>query len=270
MRKRLLSGMLFFCLLPTPSFAGAWLQKEDKGLVVMNTVYYSAGHYFDNKGEKRAQPLFTKQELNPYIEYGYSERWTFGTNLSFERNHSANSPTSPEQTSWGMGDSEFFARTPIYEGHGFMVSFEPQIKLPSPTPQKASNNIGSKHVDFGPSIGIGRGFDFAGYHHYINLDSSYRHRSGNPGDQIRFGATAGIQVAERIELLPQFFLTYRTSSNNTGFSQSSGDDYNLSKIQFSTLYHFDDFSVQAGAFSNIAGVNTGDGYGGMLALWRRF
>lgn len=55
------------------------------------------------------------------------------------------------------------------------------------------------------------------------------------------------------------------------FTQSSGDDFDLMKLQLSAVYKVNPhLSIQLGAFSHVDGNNVGAGDGALVAVWKRF
>jgi len=195
---------------------------------------------------------------------------TAGANLSLQRAHQYGSATGASQTSWGLGDSEFFLRKRLWQQGGLVVSAEPMVKLPSPESSDTLPKLGGSSPDAGLGLSAGYGFNAYGFSHFADIDTQYRHRFGTPKDQINIAGTLGIGVAPQWTIMPQAFLTYRTVTPTAAvFTNSSSDDYNLVKLQLSAVYKAtDDISLQFGGFSDIAGKNTGGGGGALFAVWK--
>src|SRR5690606_25548600 len=118
---------------------------------------------------------------------------------------------------------------------------EPLVKLPSPESGNDLPVIGGRHADAGLGISAGYGFSAYGRNHFTNLDAGYRYRFGQPENQMRYAGTLGVSLSDRWMVMPQLFLTYRTDSPGMAtFTQSSGDDFNLVKLQLSALYKVND------------------------------
>lgn len=251
--------------------AGAWLQPEGRGQIILNGYYYTADEFFNNQGQRRSQPDYVKYELNPYLEYGLTDTLTVGTNLSLQR-AAQDIATGGQNTNFSLGDSEFFLRAPLWQEGNWMVSASPMIKLPSPESSNSVPKIGGTHPDAGLGISAGYGFGEGNSHHFANLDTMYRYRFGDPKDQINIAATLGWDLSPEWVLMPQIFLTYRVKSPQAAtFTQSSGDDYNLVKLQLSAVYRWDaSTSLQFGGFGDVDGKNTGVGRGTLFSLWRKF
>ncbi len=263
---------LTFCIIPSFSYAGGWVQDAGKGLFVQNISYYSTNKYFDNSGNKQRINRYHKYELNPYIEYGLSSDWTIGANIFLQRTSQRNSVTTKNQTNWGIGDSEFFARRKLWQKDGFAFSVEPMVKLPSLEKKSEQPQIGSRYFDSGLTFSGGYSFKAWQLDHFINLDAGYRHRFGTPHDQLKFTATAGLSVTKQASIITQVFTTSRINeASQPSFTQSSADDYDLTKLQISAMYKMDDkLSFQAGAFTHIDGRNVGSGSGATLSANKAF
>ncbi len=263
---------LFICFISGLAYAGAWTQQTGKWLTISNFSYYSTNKYFDNSGKQKPLASYKKFEINPYIEYGLRDDVTVGANLFFQQASQYNGVIGTDNNNIGIGDSEFFTRFRLWQKDGAVFSIEPMVKLPSLESSSEQPQIGSRNFDTGLTFSAGYGFKKWDLDHFINLDAGYRHRFGMPSDQLKINATAGLSVSKNTMLLTQVFNTARLAShNNAIFTQSSGDDYDLTKLQISAIYKIDDkLSLQAGAFSNIAGKNSGGGDGMIFAINKSF
>lgn len=255
-----------FFLFPDFSYAGAWTRESGRGLFVQNFSYYSTNKYFYNSGKKQQINSYRKYELNPYLEYGVRNWLTVGVNLFAER------ASQNRETNWGIGDSEFFARARLWKQSNFVFSAEPMIKLPSLSEKTDTPKIGNNNLDTGLTLSAGYSFKYLELDHFINIDGGYRHRLGKPNDQLKFSATAGMSVTKKSKILAQIFQTEQVNNkNNVTFTQSSSDDYDLTKLQISGIYEiYDRISLQLGVFTNAAGRNTGSGDGGLIAISKEF
>jgi protein XagA len=274
MPARSIKRALLFLIWMTPALpahAGAWLQPQGHGQLILNNFFYRSDHLYTNQGQRQRQPAYQKYELNPYFEYGLTQDWTVGANLSIQavqQNISGGGSISNRN----IGDSEFFARTSLWKNGGFIISAMPLIKLPSPESASNTPKIGSTKPDAGLGFSAGYGFNMNGRNHIIDVGALYRYRFGAPKDRLDISATLGYTLSERWVLLPQAFFTYRLDNPAIAtFTQSSSDDYNLTKLQLSAVYKLNArTSLQAGLFGDVAGRNTGIGKGVVLSMWRQF
>src|SRR5690606_35010133 len=117
--------------------------------------YYSTDQLWNNAGNKTPQAQYSNYIVNPYLEYGLADGITVGANLLFMR---AQQDLVPEQSNWGMGDSEFFVRGRLWQHGGLVIPAEPMVKLPSPESSRDLPVIGSRHPDAG--LGLAAGYVF--------------------------------------------------------------------------------------------------------------
>jgi hypothetical protein len=261
----------FLCLIASAVYAGAWTRQAGSGLYIQNASYYFTNKFFDNSGNKKTFSGYGKYELNPYLEYGLSDRLTIGSNIFLQR-VSQTTNNINNQTNWGIGDSEFFSRLRLWQKNGFIVSAEPMVKLPSLVREAAMPQIGNRNFDAAITLSGGYGYKAWQLNHFVNIDIGYNHRFGSPHDQVKFSGTAGFSVSENWMVIAQVFNTSRFGTNIAPtFTESSADDYNLTKLQISAIYKIDSkLSLQTGIFSNIAGRNSGAGNGVVLAVLKTF
>lgn len=275
---RVRKTLLLFCFvlllaIPDMALAGGWTQKYGAGLYIQNISYYRSSHYFDSAGKKqKLLGNYNKYDVNPYFEYGARDWLTLGANLSLQKLEQKVTSGSVAQVNYGVGDSEFFARTRLWHGNGFSFAAEPMIKIPSLRSAAATPQIGSKNYDAGLTISGGYCLKAFELYHFANVDLGYRKRFGQPKDQAKLAATIGISLSPRVVLMPQAFVTSRLGTpRNATLTQSSGDDYNLSELRLSVVYKFDEkLAVQVGGFRNVAGKNVGSGNGVLLSLQKSF
>lgn len=255
-------------LLASQAFAGAWVQPKGKGQVIVGASLYSVDNYYTTAGHKRSQPNYRKWESQPYAEYGVSEWFTLAGNISTQQVEQGS------KSNTGIGDTELYARMRLWDEGGFAASLAPMIKLPALDNRNDRPVIGSDDADIGGVAALGYSFALLGQKHFVNLDTGFRYRFGEPRNQLRLELTAGIGITDRVRLLPQIFATRKLSEQNKAlvfYTQSAGDDYDDYQFQLSTLYKLNEsLSLQVGAFVHAHGKNAGKGDGVVFAVWRSF
>lgn len=272
---RILSTALAFSLslhaTTSNAHAAGWTQPKGSLQTITSLRYYTTDSYYDNSGNSRSQPRYTKYELNPYAEYGLTDSITLGFN-GFVDIVTQNTPNSVRDSNYSLSDTELFARVRLYQSNDWVFSLQPLLKLPSVTRYNTSPRAGSKYTDAELSGQFGTHFDWFGKSHFTTLSVGYRHRFDFPKDQFKADWTTGFNLNERWQLTPHLTYTGRIGAkSNTGFTQSGQDDYNLLSLQISAKYALDErTAVELGAFSHSDGDNTGAGGGVILAWWKRF
>lgn len=255
-------------LFPAPSAqAGAWTQEKGKLQVITTALRYSTDTRFTNGGKRRPQRNYSKQELNPYFEYGFRDDLTLGGSLFLDK------VDDGRRKRTSLGDSEVFLRKRVLRTQRYVLSVQPELKLPNP--QATSSHtpaIGSKGVGYGVRLLGGASFEAFARPHYAELSAGYRRRTGAPEDQLLLDATLGLRVSDRVTVLPQLSQTLRVRAPAAApFTLSTRDDYNLTKLQLSGVYQFDNGrAMQVGAFRHLMGNNTAAGSGVLVAYWTQF
>lgn len=262
--------------MPLPTYAEAWTQEKGRTQIITQATFYRTDTFFDINGNEFSQEPLLKFEINPYIEYGFTDATTLGLNIAAQYITSSSEPQpvgSPLQTQdFYGGVTELFVRQRLWHDNNAVVSVQPLVKLPSyyVTDDLTEDEFSSWDAKL--SIQGGINFKAAGYDHYVSADAGYRHRFGDPADQASFDITLGTHLTSQWMILTQLFNTFAINApDNPIFTGLGEDDYTLNKLQLSALYRFNErYAVQVGGFSHLHSENTGGGGGGLLALWISF
>ena len=268
-----LSLPIFVIAIASPLFAHAagWTQAEGDIQTITTARYYTTNEFFNNDGDRRNQPRYTKYEINPYIEYGLTDSLTLGFN-AFADYVTQNPPALARDSNIMLSDVEVFGRFRIAQGADWVFSLQPLIKFPSLYEYDNAPRSGSEFWDAEISAQAGKNFTWWNRTHFTTFTAGYRHRFETPKDQFKLEWTTGLRLDDRWQITPQISYTGRVDSvSNPTFTQSGQDDYNLLKLQLGALYALSEtVSVEAGGFLHSQGENTGSGGGVMLAIWKKF
>lgn len=260
--------------LASAALAGAWTKPEGKGEVIVTSLYFSSGGFWDNGAHHSAQPRFEKIELNPYLEYGYSDEITLGGNLFLHAlSQDSRAGSTAAEHNFGLGNSEFFARYQLYQSPQSVVSLQPLISLPSAYEQSAAPRSGSDSFDGELSLLGGHNFALFGQSHYGEARIGYRHRlDSDLHDQLRIDAKLGLRLNENWEMIPAAYGVFAlASAPNPTFTEDGQQDYDLVKLEAMLRYNLSEQSyLQGGGFAHLYGRNVGDGSGFMLSFGRHF
>lgn len=265
----LLRILLCFMFLATPHqcLAGAWLQPESQGYASLNGTYYRSDQFWDERGQSRTQPTFSKFELNPYAEYGISDETTIGANLFVQQ------LTQGRRDNWALSDSEFFTRHHLFDYENATFSLQPLIKLPSLHARDMLPKGGSDSFDAELAALAGYGFECLGKHHYADASIAYRYRFDDAlGDQLKARVALGISITDSIQFLPAINYTHSLASPTTSaFNESGQTNYHLLKAEAALAYTLPTgHIIQLGFFSHLHGRNAGAGEGLILGIAQRF
>lgn len=255
---------------PALAHAGAWTQQRGHLQSISTLTFSKTSGYFDWRGAAHPQAPYYNQELSHYLEYGLRDDLTLGGKLRFLQIHQ-NSGTSQNHSS-NLGDTSLFLRKRLWQGEKDVWSMQPQLLLPSPDHADDTPKIGSDHPAYGLTLSYGRNFQAFSRKHYTSLNAGGIHRAGPAHDQWILEASAGLSLAEHWTLIPELFLTHSAAPLREGrYSQSSADDYHLSKLQLAVQYEWPEYGkVQLGAFADITGSNAGQSRALLLSYIRDF
>jgi len=94
----------------------------------------------------------------------------------------------------------------------------------------------------------------------------YRHRFGDPPDEVRFNFTAGMELRERTQTFVQSFNAVSIGDADEPFGETL-----KYKIAVSSVYHLSDrWSVQVGGIATAYGKNVLREQGFFAGLWAKF
>ncbi len=265
MRLGLLAFLLLFAA-STPAYAGAWVQPVGSGLFIAQASYYSTDTYFDTQGDEQAQPRFSKYELQPYAEYGVHDWLTIGSSAYLQR------VSQSKQTNFGIADPEFFARMRLYQDDVQVVSIQPLMKFASSFTENNAVRGGSKSTDIELSALYGRNLNLISPRDYADVRIGYRQRDRGLSPQWRGDIAVGLGVTDSLQIVPALRTVVSTNlTDATTFTEGGDIDYNVLKVEVTGIYHLSATQwVQAGFFSHVAGIQTGNGYGATLGFAQRF
>jgi hypothetical protein len=251
--------------------ANPWLQKPGHGIAILAYTQYETSHYFSANGDRTSQPRFAKRELNPYIEYGWSDDWTLGGSLFLQHLEQVDA-SGTTQENWGLGNSELFARRHLWSGDKASFSADALLALPATYEIDAEPRAGRNDYDIAFALNGGTGYHLLGRDHFAAVRAMYRHRLGLLQDQVQLEARTGFSVGDDWMIMPELLWTLPVQGVSAVTRSVAGqNDYRLLKGQLSAVYALDEHNrLQAGLFRHLDGADTGGGGGVLLSVWRNF
>lgn len=262
-------------LAAVPADAGPWLQKRGHGLVIAGWRDYRASERFSPSGSR--QPLgpggiFRSRAAHVWTEVGLTDRWTgilSGTvqSLRYQDAGYQSSAVAP-------GDLEAGLRRGLrVADSGWQVSAQMLLKAPAYS-QRVEPRPGNGQADLEGSLLAGRSFPVASRWGFLSLEGGYRKRWGQPADQFRGEAAAGIHWNQRLTLTAQSFAIRRAGALPTaggGRNPMIEPVFDLYKVQLSAVVRVaPGWSLQTGYGLDVAGRNIGRGRQWMVAVWKTF
>lgn len=237
--------------------AGPWSQPKGQGQIILKYEAMEADRGFDMDGALADLPADRRDTvLGVFAEYGLTDRLT----LQFKGD-------------WQSGEDAFVD----YDGRG---PVEVGLTWQAWRDDRTAVSLYAGYADGGegrnagyapPGVGdsdwevrasFGRSFSGSGRlgHSgtFVDLQAARRMRAGLP-DETRIEATAGVHLGEDWMALAQGF-----------GGQADGGGPRWLSLEASLVRNFGDWSVQAGWRQAVAGRETPEAAGPMVAVWRRF
>ena len=271
-RVGLVAGVLF-CI-STQGFAGAWNQDVGHGQLIFTSSFFQTSSQFDANGATQhfgGDGKFRQFNLNPYFEYGLTQRNTLVMNANAPFLKFSNDFGS--ETSAGIGDMEVALKRRFNNVESaWALSGQITVSFPAygadrnPAPGNHQEDVETRFL-------LGRGLMIAHHKMFWDAETAYRYRSGAPTDQIRADITGGFDITPRFMAMAQFF-AIKGLRNGDLFSTTNPNaqsDFDLYKSQLSLVAKVSHtLRLQAGWCDAFSGRNTGRGHTAILAVWKTF
>ena len=228
--------------------AAAWTQPEGQGLFIGTMTLKDLSQTYTESGRRASGPSNTVLEFSPYIAYGITP-WLTGIvqpRLQLGWGNQA--------TQGGLDSTDVGARARLWSDDHAALSVQGLLRLPATQSRFGDTGLGGDwRIIYGRNVSFGQTPGFfvteAGYRHYTDRLNEWR------GD-----LTVGVRPSERWTLLAQSFNLVQDGASGW-----------QSKLQLSAVREIaPGWSIQAGAYTTVAGRNYDAETGGIVALWRRF
>ncbi|AMU97318.1 hypothetical protein [Xanthomonas citri] len=304
----LASALALGCVLaaaPGAALAGAWTQPQGDTLVIVKALHsdgrgwfddshhrttFGDGQQFDGNGRSR------QDQLNVYVEHGLTEKLSFIGNFYFSdvgfSNHDAVNGRQ-QTTTTGFADQEIGLRyaLPSAQNDVWRSAVQALVSVPAYGRSKTYHpNNPSANSD--PALGLGdyglelrysrgRGYTLGGRNGYVDLGGAVRLRGSAASDELRVDASTGLSLTPSWLLLGELNVIQGLGNGRVNFDVAgsgggvgfvaTGTNYDLTKLQLSTLYTAPGGSQwQVGYQQPVMGRNTGAAGGPFVAAWWRF
>ena len=247
----------------TSALAGAWMQEPGHGLVIFAGAASESTRGFSTAGRPAPASKLTKAEATAYVEAGVADGWTaFGQTTVQDKRLE-----SPRASYRGFDYTEIGIRRRAWSDGPFVVSLQGSVRLPGAT-EGARNPATAGNT--GPEIDTrlvgGASFTLAGYDGFAEASAGFRTRGGAPPNETRIDLAVGVRARPSVLVLFQSFNKISDGPGRSGFLA-----YREHKLQSSIVWDVTPaWSLQVGALTTVAGRNTPQEVGGLVAVWRRF
>lgn len=265
---------IIFLIFASQIYASVWQQRANKYFISGIQSFYSSETIFNRNGERYFLPLggiFTKYETNLYYEYGLDDDIMFIANMFYYGLSYRDSIGLI--TNGGFGDQEVGLQFQLSRdipslALQFLVSF-PFYTNPGDPP------LGNSQVDLQVTALVGSPFGRTMSQGFWEVYFGIRKRFEAPSDQLRAGATVGLNITRRTTVLLSTSLILGLGNQdkvdqNLKFSQIflRNLDFSLLKIEPAIVYKFNKhISGYVGYSVDAFGRDVGAGRAFKLGLW---
>lgn len=256
-------------------FAGARAPDSGHGQLFINIYFYQAQEGFGKNRNKYTflnSKRFKKYELNPFVIYSLSTKWSIQYNGFF--NQLISDEFNSNKNSTGFGDQEFGIRYKVFENsEGGLLALQELISIPfysnsrDPMP-------GNHQIDLELRLLYDQYLPLFNLDSFFSGEVAYRLRTKAPADQIRSALTGGYHFLSKYLHLIQFEAIYSLKNGDQETSSSNPNltsDFDLYKLGTSLVYDFyKQNRLQVGINFDVAGRNTSKGRTLLISWWRDF
>ncbi len=264
--------LVLLCYLPQAK-GGAWGQKKGKVFLSVQTYYYESSKYYTESGNlKHRGGTFRKLELNPYMEWGITNKDTLILNLFYD--WLSDDVMGHIHETHGFADAEIGWQRRIFAGDNQVFSIQGLVICPMGYSIKDNPRLGYKR--WGGEIGVlyGRSFKVLDRLGFIDMAVGYRWYYGYPSSQIRPRMVLGYDVTKRLQILGEGKLEFGLkdgTERNLGHNLIAQPNYRLLKLSLGVNYRItDSWSILIAFYRHVWGEETGGGGGAYGSLWLQF
>ncbi len=250
--------------------AGAWGQEKGHLFLSAQAYYYTTDRYYDSQGDSHDRGgRFYKYEINPYLEYGVTQRDTLIANVFFDT--LTDDASGSERTTTGLADLEIGLQHRFYKGQQGIAAIQGLLVIPTGYDIDDDPRLG--YGRFGAEIGIlyGRSYKFMNQYGFLDLRLGVRDYFGYPATQIRPMITAGYDLSSKWQVMASGEMHYgldNGSEKKLGPNLLVQPNYRLLKLTLSARYRISsNYSIVASGYAHAWGEDTGGGGGAYVSLW---
>jgi hypothetical protein len=266
----ILHTAILLVLWSVSAYAGAWVQPEGAVFVSLKTLVTTTDRFFDENGNIHQRGgWFTKYEVNPYLEYGLTERDTVSVNILAQR--LTDSATDAATT--GLADLELGWRRSLWRSDTTILSAQLTAFIPTGYSLEDSPNLGYDRLGLEPSLWVGRGFRLGERNGYLEAQTGLRWYAGYPSEQLRAQATGSYDLFPWLSPFATLELHYGLGNgkDREEGGQTIVADYRLLKgILGAVIPVTERLRLTAAWQQHLWGENTGLDGGAYVGVWVLF
>ena len=245
----------------SPALAGAFAQPQGMLLVIRESSVTGASQAFDAGARLTPAPAFRKYAFDTVLEYGALDWLTVLGRIETLGVYTQGPPAALYR---GLGMSELGARIELGRAleEDLVFSAQTVLRLPGArTDNPAAVGMTQRQADW--RLMMGGSFALNELPGFWSLEAGQRKRGAPDADEWRLEAMTGLFIFDRLQGLAQVENVFTRKAPLAPQSRSH-------KAQFSLVLNPGrPWSLQAGIFRTIAGVNARQEKGLLIAWWRR-
>ncbi len=252
------------------AFASSWNQPSGAGLVIVDYTLAGGARYFNGEGRLSPAAAYDKGEGFAYVEYGLTV-WLLAV-AKPEGGAVALAPPAGGQTSKGsaryvgLGTTDIGAQVQVAAFGPAVLAAQASFRLPATTSQANPALVGSTSRDVDLRALGGVSVVVLGWPAFVDVQSAYRIRSGGAPDEWHGDVTLGIRPMPRLMLLLQSATCVPLGRGTAWFPATLYSKLGGSIVIDLTTH----WSIEAGMFQTLAGINALRERGYRTAIWYRF
>jgi hypothetical protein len=257
--------MLAMALWPCAAAAGAWPQAPGHTQLIMPFTVTWATDEYDSEGDAQRRNRFTKQEVQPYLEYGLSRDLTLVGSLALthERSSWLGTTTSDRALSrveagarlaLGEWQDTYFSVQPLVIWHGAMTQSDPFAS------QRGD-------IDGELALTMGQHFELWGLDGFTDNLVGVRVKPSDRPSELKANLTLGLDLSDtsKVMVKSESYATF-TETNSPTTSQITSNKLGLSVVQRLDKT----VSMELGYMASLSGKNTIKEQSLGFALWYDF
>ena len=256
------SGLLWCLALSCPASASAWNRPAGEGLAIVDYTLGSGTDYFDGQGHLASARSYTKSELAAYVEYGATDSLMLIARPSLDDVRIG----APDAGTYrGLGNGAVGAQWQALVYGPAVLAVQGTFSLPGSTSRANPAVIGNtaREGDLRVLGGVGLPLPFRPF---LDLQGSYRIRSGGGAAQWHGDATLGFYPTEKLLVLLQSFTTVPTGPGDARLPSSRATRLGVTGVYALTQT----WALQLGAFTTVLGRNALRERGVTTGVWWYF
>ncbi len=242
-----------------PAAAGAWNRPAGEGLLIFDYTLGSGTDYFDGRGRLLPARAYTKSELAAYVEYGATDSLTLIARPSLD-DVRVGAPDAGHHR--GLGATSAGVQWQALAFGPAVLAVQGTFSLPGSTARGNAALVGNTDREGDVRALAGASLPLP-FRPFVELQASYRLRSGGAAAQGHGDATFGFYPIDRLQVLLQSFTTVPAGPGDLRARYT--------RVAATGVYALTPlWALQLGTFTTIRGRDALRERGFRVGIWRFF